>query len=121
MRWRAAASAVSVYALAAGVISHAAGASSTITWLLLCAQPVQPRIRRFCGRRAGAAIDLQVRGFFCGDPACSKRTFAGQADRLVFSHGRRSVMLERLPYKVALTHGGHVAVPVSGPMLLRLI
>ncbi|MEU3620511.1 transposase [Streptomyces sp. NPDC006872] len=58
-----------------------------------------------------------------------KRTFVEQVERLTFRYGRRTIGLQRLLEQVALALGGragerlaaHMAVPVSGSTLLRLI
>ncbi|MGF1427107.1 ISL3 family transposase [Kitasatospora sp. LaBMicrA B282] len=75
------------------------------------------------------AIDLTVRRFFCGTAECPKQTFAEQVDQLTFRHGRRTMSLQRVLEKIALALGGqagqrlaeHLAHPVSGSTLLRLI
>ncbi|MFB7089592.1 ISL3 family transposase, partial [Streptomyces sp. NPDC056296] len=73
------------------------------------------------------AIDLEVRRFFCDNAGCAKKTFAEQVDQLTFRYGRRTLTLQRALRQVALALGGqagerlaeHLAVPVSGPTLLR--
>ncbi|MEU2835471.1 transposase family protein [Streptomyces lavendulae] len=75
------------------------------------------------------AIDLEVRRFFCDSTDCAKKTFAEQVDQLTFRYGRRTATLGRLLGHVALSLGGQagerlaerLAIPVSGPALLRLI
>ncbi|MDX2586436.1 ISL3 family transposase [Streptomyces sp. WI04-05A] len=88
--------------------------------------------RRLADGAAGGqetAIDLEVRRFFCDYAVCEKRTFAEQVERLTFRYGRRTIGLQRLLEQVALALGGraaerlaaHLAIPVSGSTLLRLI
>lgn len=88
--------------------------------------------RRLADGAAGGqetAIDLEVRRFFCDNTACVKRTFVEQVERLTFRYGRRTIGLQRLLEQVALALGGragerlaaHMAAPVSGSTLLRLI
>ena len=74
-------------------------------------------------------IDLQVRRFFCGNPACAKTTFAEQVAGLTVRYGRRTCALRAVLQAVALALGGRagarltgrLACAVSRSTLLRLI
>ena len=74
-------------------------------------------------------IDLQVRRFFCGNPACAKTTFAEQVPGLTTRYGRRTCSLQAVLQAVALALGGRagarltgrLACAVSRSTLLRLI
>ncbi|WP_432190659.1 ISL3 family transposase [Streptomyces sp. Tue6028] len=98
---------------------------------------VSSRVHSRYGRRLAdtavsgqeTTIDLEVRRFFCDNTGCAKKTFAEQVDHLTFRYGRRTLTLQRVLQQVALALGGQagerltgrLAVPVSGPTLLRLI
>ena len=74
-------------------------------------------------------VDLQVRRFFCGNPACAKTTFAEQVPGLSTRYGRRTCALQSVLQAVALALGGRagarlagrLACAVSRSTLLRLI
>jgi transposase len=74
-------------------------------------------------------IDLQVRRFFCHNPACAKTTFAEQVPALTTRYGRRTCALQGVLQAVALALGGragarltgHLACAVSRSTLIRLI
>jgi transposase len=74
-------------------------------------------------------VDLQVRRFFCGNPACAKSTFAEQVPGLTTRYGRRTCHLQAVLQAVALALGGrdgarlagHLACAVSRSTLVRLI
>src|SRR5580700_8300699 len=74
-------------------------------------------------------IDLQVRRFFCGNPACGKTTFAEQVPGLSTRYGRRTSALQAVLQAVGLALGGragarltgHLACAVSRSTLIRLI
>jgi transposase len=74
-------------------------------------------------------IHLQVRRFFCGDVACSKKIFSEQVPDLTVRYGRRSVGLAQMLRAVALALGGRagarlsrrLAAAVSRMTLLRII
>jgi transposase len=74
-------------------------------------------------------IDLQVRRFFCGNPACAKTTFAEQVPGLTVRYGRRTCALQGVLQAVALALGGRagarltgrLACAVSRSTLVRLI
>ena len=74
-------------------------------------------------------IDLQVRRFFCGNPACAKTTFAEQMPGLATRYGRRTCALQAVLQAVGLAIGGRagrrltgrLACTVSRSTLLRLI
>jgi len=74
-------------------------------------------------------IDLQVRRFFCGSPACGKTTFAEQVPGLTTRYGRRTGQLQAVLQAVALALGGRagarltgrLACAVSRSTLIRLI
>jgi transposase len=74
-------------------------------------------------------IGLQVRRFFCGNPACGKTTFAEQVPGLTVRYGRRTCTLQAVLQAVALALGGRagarltgrLACTVSRSTLIRLI
>lgn len=74
-------------------------------------------------------IVLQVRRFRCGDPRCSRRTFAEQVPDLAAHSARRSVPLQSYLADIGLTIGGRPGarfagrrgVQVSRSSLLRLV
>ncbi|MCM6774534.1 ISL3 family transposase [Nocardia sp. CDC159] len=74
-------------------------------------------------------IRLTVRRLFCDNPNCGRRTFAEQVPGLAARHARRTTVLQRLLYAVALALGGrpgarltrHLAATVSRMTLLRQI
>jgi transposase len=74
-------------------------------------------------------VDLQVRRFFCGSPACAKTTFAEQVPGLTTRYGRRTCALQGVLQAVALALGGRagarltgrLACAVSRSTLVRLI
>ena len=74
-------------------------------------------------------IDLQVRRFFCGNPACTKTRFAEQVPGLTTRYGRRTCTLQAVLQAVALALGGRagarltgrLACTVSRSTLVRLI
>jgi hypothetical protein len=74
-------------------------------------------------------IDLDVRRFFCGNEACSKKIFSEQVPGLTVRYGRRSVGLGETLRAVALALGGRagarlsrrLATTVSRMTLLRII
>jgi transposase len=79
------------------------------------------------GRRT--AIRLQVRRFFCDNPACVAVTFAEQAGGLAGRHARRTALLAQLLTAVAVALAGRagarlaavLGVPVSRHTLIRLL
>ncbi|MET9088876.1 transposase family protein [Streptomyces sp. NPDC004237] len=79
------------------------------------------------GRRV--VVELQVRRFRCGEPACQKATFVEQVPGLTFRHGRRSQGLQAALQQVALMLASRagarlaaaLATSVSRSTLLRLI
>ena len=101
-----------------------------------CAVPsgrVHSRYRRrlqdvAAGGRA-VTIDLEVRRFFCGNPACELRTFAEQVPAVALRHQRRTPLLRNLLEAVALALAGRpgarlavaLGVTVSRVTLTRLI
>ncbi len=74
-------------------------------------------------------VDLQVRRFFCGNPACAKTTFAEQVPGLNTRYGRRTCTLQAVLQAVALALGGRAGARLTGRLacmvsrstLLRLI
>jgi transposase len=74
-------------------------------------------------------IDLEVRRFFCGNPACKLRTFAEQVPAVAQRHQRRTLLLGSLLEAVALALAGRagarlaraLGVTVSRTTLIRLI
>ena len=74
-------------------------------------------------------IDLQVRRFFCSNPACARTTFAEQVPGLTVRYGRRTCNLQEVLQAVALALGGRagarltgrLACTVSRSTLVRLI
>jgi transposase len=74
-------------------------------------------------------IDLQVRRFFCGNPACGLRTFAEQVPAVALRYQRRTPLLRSLLEAVALALAGRagarlacaLGVAVSRVTLIRLI
>jgi transposase len=74
-------------------------------------------------------IHLQVRRFFCGNEACSKKIFSEQVPGLTVRYGRRSIGLGDMLRAVALATGGRagarlcrrLAAAVSRMTLLRII
>lgn len=80
------------------------------------------------GSRA-VTIDLEVRRFFCGSPACEVRTFAEQVPAVALRHQRRTPLLRSLLETVALALAGRagarlacaLGIAVSRTTLTRLI
>ena len=74
-------------------------------------------------------IDLEVRRFFCGSPACELRTFAEQVPAVALRHQRRTLLLRSLLETVALALAGRagarlsraLGIAVSRVTLTRLI
>nr|WP_281174459.1 transposase family protein [Embleya scabrispora] len=56
-----------------------------------------------------AAIELQLRRFFCDEVACGRGTFAEQVDGLTVRYGRRTPAAQRLPERVAPALGAQAA------------
>ena len=59
-------------------------------------------------------IDLQVRRFFCGSPACAKATFAEQVPGPTTRYGRRTCTLQAVLQAVALALGGRAGARLTG-------
>jgi transposase len=80
------------------------------------------------GGRA-VTIDLEVRRFFCGSPACELRTFAEQVPAVALRHQRRTPLLRSLLEAVALALAGRagarlaraLGTVISRTTLIRLI
>jgi hypothetical protein len=51
-------------------------------------------------------VELEVRRFWCGNPACAVATFAGQVPGLTERHQRRTAHLRGLLERVALALAG---------------
>ena len=74
-------------------------------------------------------ISLEVRRFFCGNPACGQRTFAEQVPAVALRHQRRTPLLRSLLEAVALALAGRagsrlaraLGIAVSRVTLTRLI
>ena len=64
-------------------------------------------------------IDLQVRRFFCGSPACGKTTFAEQVPGLTVRYGRRTGQLQAVLQAIALALGGRGWCPADRQAGLR--
>jgi transposase len=88
--------------------------------------------RRVCDAAIGGQetiLHLEVRRFFCGNDACSKKTFAEQVPGLTSRYGRHSLRLRSLLRQVALALGGRagarlterLAAAVNRMTLVRLI
>jgi transposase len=80
------------------------------------------------GGRA-VTISLEVRRFFCGNPACELRTFTEQVPAVALLHQRRTPLLRSLLEAVALALAGRagarlalaLGIAVSRTTLIRLI
>ena len=59
-------------------------------------------------------IDLQVRRFFCGNPACAKTTFAEQVPGLTTRYGRRTPGLDQMLQAIALALSGRPGSRLAG-------
>lgn len=80
---------------------------------------------------SGKAIRLQleVRRFYCCDPACPRRTFAERFPKLLARHAQRTRRLAGAQARTGLALGGqpaarllaHLAMPSSATTLLRTI
>ena len=74
-------------------------------------------------------IDLEVRRFFCGNPACGLRTFAEQVPAVTQRHQHRTPLLRSMLEAVALALAGRagarlaatLGIEVSRTTLIRLI
>jgi len=74
-------------------------------------------------------VGLQVRRFYCRNPACARCTFAKRLPELVAPHARRTCRLSEAQGRVGAVLGGeagarllhHLAMPVSADTVLRLI
>jgi transposase len=79
------------------------------------------------GRRV--VIRLTVRRFFCGSAGCARRTFAEQVPGLTVRYGRKTALLAgvlrdvgvALAGRAGCRLAGHLAVPASRQVLLRLV
>jgi transposase len=80
-----------------------------------------------CGRVV--RIELYLRRFFCDLGACPQHTFVEQIPQIAWPHGRKTLRLIQALENLVFTAGGeagarlanHLAMPVSGDTLLRLI
>lgn len=76
-----------------------------------------------------AYLSLEVRRFFCDNPACEKKTFTERLPEIVAPHKRRTERLANKQRKVGLEFGGEggarmlteLMMPLSGATVLRLI
>ena len=74
-------------------------------------------------------LDLQVRRFRCSAPECPRRVFAERLPAAALPRVRRTARLAEAQRRIAFSAGGeagarlasHLAMPVSGDTLLRLI
>jgi transposase len=66
-------------------------------------------------------VDLQARRFFCGDPACTKRTFAEQVPGLTTRYGRRTCALQAVLQAVAMALGGRAGARLTGRLTFRVV
>jgi len=74
-------------------------------------------------------IGLDVRRFYCRNPACARRTFAEQLPELIMPHARRTRRLAEAQGRVGIALSGkgaarllrHLAMPASADTVLRLI
>jgi transposase len=74
-------------------------------------------------------IDLEVRRFFCGNPACELRTFAEQVPAVAQRHQHRTALLRGLLVAIGLALAGRagarlareLGVAVSRTTLIRLV
>lgn len=74
-------------------------------------------------------LHLQVRRFYCDNPACSKHTFSETVPGLVAPFARRTLRLANEQRQLGLDIGGEVGartakrqgMPVSGDTILRLV
>ena len=102
----------------------------------LCGVPsarVNSRYRRRLHDLAAAGravvIDLEVRRFFCGNPACELRTFAEQVPAVAQRHQHRTALLRGLLEAIGLALAGRagarlareLGVAVSRTTLIRLV
>lgn len=80
-----------------------------------------------CGRPV--MIELEVRRFFCGVPACEREIFAEQVDGLTERHARRTGVLRGLLTSIAVALAGRAGarmatlagLPVGRSTLLRML
>ncbi|WP_080577129.1 ISL3 family transposase [Methylorubrum extorquens] len=74
-------------------------------------------------------LHLEVRRFYCRDPACPRRTFAERFPKLLARHAQRTRRLAEAQARTGLALGGqpaarllaHLAMPCSATTLLRTI
>ncbi|AYO86427.1 ISL3-like element ISMex10 family transposase [Methylobacterium brachiatum] len=74
-------------------------------------------------------LQLEVRRFYCCDPACPRRTFAERFPKLLARHAQRTRRLAGAQARTGLALGGqpaarllaHLAMPSSATTLLRTI
>ena len=79
------------------------------------------------GRRV--RVSLQVRRFFCLNPACPRRTFTEQLPSLASSHAQKTVRLKHTLCQIGFALGGEagarlvrsLGMPCSPDTLLRLV
>jgi transposase len=75
------------------------------------------------------ALRIEVRRFYCTNPACHRRTFAEAPSELLRPHARRTRRLSEAQGKVGIACGGaggarllkHLHMPASRATVLRLI
>jgi transposase len=71
------------------------------------------------GGRA-VTIDLEVRRFFCGNPACELRTFAEQVPAVTRRHQHRTPLLDGLLEAVALALAGRAGARLAGALGIQV-
>ena len=115
------------------VAVHARGAVASCP---LCRRPSRCVHSRYVRRLGGlpwqgrvGQLDMQVRRFRCSAPECPRRVFAERLPELALPRVRRTARLAEAQRRIAFSAGGeagarlasHLAMPVSGDTLLRLI
>jgi transposase len=65
-------------------------------------------------------IRLEVRRFFCVNPACPAATFAGQVDGLTARYQRRSLPLARLLAQIGLALAGRAGARLAAALGVRM-
>jgi transposase len=79
--------------------------------------------------RSGSGIAVTVRRFRCDNALCERKIFVERFSKVMTAYSRRSRRLAEIQRQIGMALGGaaggrlahHLAVPVSGDALLRLI